>query len=79
MHCPRCRCKMIHEKSFSLGRFLYIWHCLICGEVYDPVIVINRLRQQANTPVHVRKERLVPLSEEIFPIMKKKPVDFSSL
>ena len=79
MHCHRCRCKMTHEKSFSLGRFLYVWHCLICGEIYDPVIVINRLRQQANSPIHARKRRLVPLSEEMFPIMKKKPVDFSSL
>jgi hypothetical protein len=70
---------MIHEKSFTLGRFLYVWHCLICGEIYDPVIVINRLRQQANTSIHARKGRLVPLSEEIFPVMKKKPVDFSSL
>jgi len=70
---------MIHEKSFTLGRFLYVWHCLICGEIYDPVIVINRLRQQANTSIHARKRRHVPLSEEFFPIMKKKPVDFSSL
>lgn len=46
MRCPRCKCKMTHEKSFSLGRFLYLWHCLLCGEIVDPVILLNRLRQQ---------------------------------
>ena len=78
MHCLRCRNKMIHERSFTVGRSLYVWHCLICGEVYDPVIVLNRLNQHANTVFHTQKERHVPLSKEMFPVMKKKPVDFSS-
>ena len=79
MRCLRCGCKMSHEKSFTLGRFLYLWHCLICGEIYDPVIVINRLSQQAKSAIHARKGRLVPLSEGMFPIMNKSPVDSSSL
>jgi hypothetical protein len=65
MHCPRCRCKMIHEKSFTLGRFLYVWHCLICGEIYDPVIVLNHLNQQEEMVFLGRKAKENLLDEEM--------------
>jgi len=80
MFCLRCRSKMIHEKSFSLGRFLYEWHCLICGEIFDPIIVLNRLNQHANTPIRTRKRRRVlPLTEELLPLIREKNAGSSSL
>jgi hypothetical protein len=66
MHCPRCRCNMIHEKSFTLGRFLYLWHCLICGGIYAPVIVLNHLNQQEEMVFLRRKARENLLDEEMF-------------
>ncbi|MBI1820382.1 MAG: hypothetical protein HY036_03400 [Nitrospirae bacterium] len=47
MECPRCKGSMMVDTFLDLrddtGRFAFRgWRCLICGEVFDPVISANR-------------------------------------
>lgn len=47
MDCPRCDGLMARDNCMDLkdeaGQCWFVaWHCLICGEVLDPVILKNR-------------------------------------
>ncbi len=47
MDCPRCNGLMAQDNFMDLkdeaGQCRFVaWHCLICGEVLDPVILKNR-------------------------------------
>ncbi|HEY4485617.1 MAG TPA: hypothetical protein VI702_04755 [Nitrospiria bacterium] len=47
MNCPRCKGLMVTERMHDLHddtgqMFFQAWHCIACGEVLDPVILMNR-------------------------------------
>ena len=43
MICPRkCGGKMVCEPNYTDSGKWFGWHCLICGEILDPVIAENR-------------------------------------
>ena len=49
MQCHRCKGSMIFEKfqdyNDDTGRLSFNgWRCLICGEIFDPVIYTNRIQ-----------------------------------
>ncbi len=49
MKCPKCQASMVRERYHnheedSLGLSCYGWHCIFCGCIMDPVIMINRAR-----------------------------------
>jgi len=46
MTCPKCRGRMYSEKFYDFVRAFSGWKCACCGEVLDPVIAANRLRQR---------------------------------
>ncbi len=44
MNCLRCTGSMVRDDlpdETGIERFA-AWHCLICGEIFDPVILENR-------------------------------------
>lgn len=50
MNCPRCEGLMMKERFQDIwderGDINFdAWHCLVCGEVIDPVILTNRQNQ----------------------------------
>ncbi len=47
MECPRCTGMMVAERFEDLqddtgNLFFDGWHCLVCGEILDPLIAHNR-------------------------------------
>ena len=45
--CRRCNGWMGFEKFYGPNDTFFGWHCLLCGEILDSVILLNRL-----TPCH---------------------------
>ena len=39
---------MIVEKFYDVNNVFWGWHCVICGEILDPVILLHRLSQDAD-------------------------------
>ena len=51
MRCLRCGGKMIFEKFYDVDNTFFGWHCVICGEILDPVILLHRLSQDASLKI----------------------------
>jgi hypothetical protein len=48
IRCQRCGGRMIVEKFYDVNNVFWGWHCIICGEILDPVILLHRLSQDAD-------------------------------
>jgi hypothetical protein len=42
MRCHRCNGIMANERFYGPGEPFWGWRCIICGEVFDPLIWENR-------------------------------------
>lgn len=42
MKCPRCKAPMRQERFYDFVRHFDAWQCPLCGEVIDPVVLLNR-------------------------------------
>ena len=51
MRCLRCGDRMIFEKFYDVSNTFFGWHCVICGEILDPVILLHRLSQDAGLQI----------------------------
>jgi hypothetical protein len=51
VRCLRCGGKMIFEKFYGVDNTFFGWHCVICGEILDPVILLHRLSQDAGLQI----------------------------
>ncbi len=61
MSCHRCGGTMISEKFYDISSIFVGWHCVICGEILDPVILLHRLSQNANLPIPDGDENVMHL------------------
>lgn len=59
--CQRCGGKMIFEKFYDVNSVFFGWHCVICGEILDPVILLHRLSQDADIKIPEEKEEILHL------------------
>jgi hypothetical protein len=57
--CLRCGGTVIFDKFYSRHEQFWGWKCLICGEIYDPVILANRQMMRAGQQISSREERSV--------------------
>jgi hypothetical protein len=48
MTCRRCGGRMIFEKFYDVNNVFFGWHCVICGDILDAVILLHRLSQDAD-------------------------------
>jgi len=64
MCCRRCGGRMIYEKYYDVNGIFYGWHCVICGEIIDPVILLHRLTQDANLKIPEGEEKVVYLLKQ---------------
>ena len=46
MRCHRCGGIMVLEKFYGICEHFFGWRCLACGEIFDQVILENRLAQR---------------------------------
>ena len=64
MTCQRCGGRMIFEKFYDVNSVFFGWHCVICGEILDAVILLHRLSQDAD--LHIPEEE-----HEVMHLLKK--------
>jgi len=60
MTCLRCEGLMVIDRFDDLQddtgqNYFQAWHCLVCGEVIDPVIILNRQNHSKPFPNRNRK------------------------
>ncbi len=70
--CQRCGGKMIFEKFYDVNNIFYGWHCVICGEILDPVILLHRLSQNANLQIPEGQEEILHLIKKYMQSQPKK-------
>ena len=61
MRCQRCGGRMIFEKFYDVNNVFFGWHCVICGEILDPVILLHRLSQDADLKIPEEEEEVMHL------------------
>jgi hypothetical protein len=84
MRCQRCSGRMIFEKFYDVNNVFFGWHCVICGEILDPVILLHRLSQDADLKIpeeeeevmHLVKKYLNSRSKELKGGQKGKDINF---
>jgi hypothetical protein len=87
MRCQRCGGRMIFEKFYDVNSVFFGWHCVICGEILDPVILLHRLSQDADLQIPEKEEEVMHLvkkylnskSKEIRGGQKGKAISFSAV
>ena len=70
--CQRCGGKMIFEKFYDVNNIFFGWHCVICGEILDPVILLHRLSQNANLQIPEGQEEVLHLLKKYLQAKPKK-------
>jgi len=70
--CHRCGGRMIFEKFYDVNSIFYGWHCVICGEILDPVILLHRLSQDANLKIPEGEENVMYLLKQYLRSKPKK-------
>ncbi len=59
MRCLRCGGKMIFEKFYDVDNTFFGWHCVICGEILDPVILLHRLSRDAGLQIPDEEKKVM--------------------
>ena len=52
---------MAFEKFYGENDSFFGWHCLICGDILDPVILLHRLSQDASVAIPEKEEETMAL------------------
>jgi hypothetical protein len=61
VRCMRCHGPMASEKFYDNSRSFYGYHCVLCGEILDPVILLHRVSQNANIAIPEGAEEILLL------------------
>ena len=61
MSCQRCGGRMIFEKFYDVNNVFFGWHCVICGEILDAVILLHRLSQDADLRIPEEEQEVMHL------------------
>ena len=61
MTCQRCGGRMIFEKFYDVNNVFFGWHCVICGEILDAVILLHRLSQDADLQIPEEEHEVMHL------------------
>ncbi len=62
--CQRCGGRMIFEKFYDVNNVFFGWHCVICGEILDPVSLLHRLSQDADLRIPEKEEEIISLVQK---------------
>ncbi len=64
--CQRCGGKMMFEKFYDVNNIFFGWHCVMCGEILDPVILLHRLSQDADLQIPEGQEQVLQMLKRYF-------------
>ncbi len=67
LRCPRCRGRMLFEKFYAQNTFFFGWHCLVCGDILDPVIFLHRVTKNADVSIPESEEEFLALFRKYAP------------
>jgi ribosomal protein S27AE len=67
MRCPRCGSSMVFEKFYDINNTFFGWHCLICGEILDAVILLHRLSKDAGLQIPEEENEIMHLLKKFLP------------
>jgi hypothetical protein len=56
MKCHRCGSMMVYERFYSLDEPFSGWRCILCGEIFDQVILENRQTKRGRQNRGKRRE-----------------------
>jgi hypothetical protein len=70
INCRRCHGRMAFEKFYGQHSSFFGWHCVMCGDILDPVILLHRVSHDANVSIPEREEEIISL---IMKYMSAKP------
>ena len=73
VRCLRCGGRMIFEKFFDVNNAFFGWHCVICGEILDPVILLHRLSQNADLVIPEEEKAVLDMVKKYLLIKTKNP------
>jgi hypothetical protein len=59
--CHRCNGRMASEKFYGEDNAFFGWHCVSCGEILDPVILLHRLSQDPAIAIPDKEEEIMSL------------------
>ena len=61
-----------HIFQDELSSIFYGWHCVICGETLDPVILLHRLSQNAKLEIPEGEEDIMHLLKQYLQTKSRK-------
>jgi len=61
INCQRCSGRMAFQKFYGEDNVFWGWHCITCGEILDPVILLHRLSQDAGIAIPENEEEIMSL------------------
>ena len=70
INCQRCGGRMAFQKFYGGENVFFGWHCLTCGDILDPVILLHRLSQNADIPIPEDEQEIMSLIKKY---MSSKP------
>jgi hypothetical protein len=73
VNCQRCGGRMIFEKFYDVSNVFFGWHCVMCGEILDPVILLHRLSQDADLRIPEKEEEILDLVRKYMEAKSKPP------
>lgn len=59
IYCQRCNGRMAFEKFYGQNDSFFGWHCVMCGDVLDPVILLHRLSHDPNVSIPESEEEML--------------------
>jgi hypothetical protein len=59
--CQRCKGWMAFEKFYGLNDVFSGWHCVMCGDIIDPVSLLHRISQDAEIAIPETEENIISL------------------
>jgi late competence protein required for DNA uptake (superfamily II DNA/RNA helicase) len=61
INCQRCNGRMAFEKFYGENGSFFGWHCLMCGDILDIVILLHRLSYDATLAIPEKEEEMMSL------------------
>jgi hypothetical protein len=72
IRCQRCNGRMTFEKFYGENDVFFGWHCVMCGDILDGVILLHRLSQDASLVIPKGEEELISLVRKYINARSKK-------
>ncbi len=57
--CQKCKGWMDFEKFYGMNEVFTGWHCLMCGDIIDPVILLHRISQNADIAIPRTEKKII--------------------